>query len=260
MDIASIVTDYLSDARLGFVPISAVTFFTVRFFLQKFSLTPVLQLHSLQELYYWYNVLSSLIHSLFSGTWCFLCFYYDPKMAYDLVNGHNHFSYALVAVSTGYFLYDFVDNVLFFTVGRTWEILFHHVVVITCFGIALLTDQYIGYAVVSLLVEINSVFLHVRQLLRLANVSPKSWTYFGISMANISTFLVFRLCVLVYMAYWVTTTAIPFPPRCAGVAGMFIMIVMNVILFFRLFIKDFLGKDRRRQEKPHATNGSLKLH
>lgn len=28
-------------------------------------------------------------------------FYYDPKMAFDLVNGHNHFSYALVAVSTG---------------------------------------------------------------------------------------------------------------------------------------------------------------
>lgn len=72
MDVASIVADSLFDARLGFVLISAVAFFTVRFLLQKFSLAPISQLHSLQELYYWYNVQGSLIHSIISGTWCLL--------------------------------------------------------------------------------------------------------------------------------------------------------------------------------------------
>ena len=39
---------------------------------------------------------------------------------------------------------------------------------ISCFSLPLLTRLYVGFAVVSLLVEVNSVFLHTRQLLRLA--------------------------------------------------------------------------------------------
>lgn len=40
--------------------------------------------------------------------------------------------------------------------------------VISCFGLAVTSRLYLGFAVVSLLVEINSVFLHIRQLLLLS--------------------------------------------------------------------------------------------
>jgi len=43
-----------------------------------------------------------------------------------------------------------------------------YVQVISCFGLSLLTDRYHGYSVISLLLEVNSVFLHMRQLVLLS--------------------------------------------------------------------------------------------
>lgn len=69
--------------------------------------------------------------------------------------------------------------------------------VVSCFGLAVTSRLYLGFAVVSLLVEINSVFLHIRQLLLLsgrrnkpgpeaAALSP-SVTYHMTSWLNMGT-------------------------------------------------------------------------
>lgn len=46
----------------------------------------------------------------------------------------------------------------------TYELLIHHILVIICFALAVITKYYQGYALVALLVEVNSIFLHIRQL------------------------------------------------------------------------------------------------
>ena len=46
--------------------------------------------------------------------------------------------------------------------------LVHHLTVVTCFGIAAVSRTYVAYAAISLVVEVNSVFLHGRQLLKFA--------------------------------------------------------------------------------------------
>ena len=66
----------------------------------------------------------------------------------------------------GYFAYDFIDMSLYTWHKRsTKEMLLHHIVVFTCFGIAAHTKVYVPYAVISLIIEINSMCLHARAML-----------------------------------------------------------------------------------------------
>ena len=53
----------------------------------------------------------------------------------------------------------------------------HFLQVILCFGIAVSTRTYVAYAALSLVVEINSIFLHARQLLMIGGIPKSSWIY-----------------------------------------------------------------------------------
>ena len=59
--------------------------------------------------------------------------------------------------------------------------------VISCFGLSEMTRQYVGYATCALLVEVNSVFLHLRQLLIIQGFSRLNSTYRLNSLFNIGT-------------------------------------------------------------------------
>ena len=66
----------------------------------------------------------------------------------------------------GYFAYDFIDMSLYTWHKRsTKEMLLHHIVVFTCFGIGAHMKSYVPYAVISLITEINSMWLHARAML-----------------------------------------------------------------------------------------------
>ena len=74
--------------------------------------------------------------------------------------------FSRIIVSMGYFAYDFIDMSLYTWYKRsTKEMLLHHIVVFTCFGIAAHTKFYVPYAVISLIIEINSMCLHARAML-----------------------------------------------------------------------------------------------
>ncbi len=64
----------------------------------------------------------------------------------------------------GYFLYDFMDMALYNPKRSTYELLFHHALVVSCFGISASNKVFLPYACLSLMIEINSIFLHLRQL------------------------------------------------------------------------------------------------
>lgn len=78
------------------------------------------------------------------------------------------------------FFVNFKSDVYHFPIsslGSTFELLVHHLTVTVCFGIAVSTRTYVAYAALSLVVEINSVFLHARQLLTIGGVKKSSWIY-----------------------------------------------------------------------------------
>ncbi|NXX35103.1 TLCD2 protein, partial [Nicator chloris] len=167
-------------------------------------------------------------------------FYLHPEMSNDLVGTHPPGAHSLVAVSVGYFLEDFVDMLCNQKLHQSWELLFHHSVVIICFGIAVLLHQYVGFALVALLVEINSIFLHLRQILLMANLVHTT-CYRLNSLINLGTYVVFRIATLAWMAHWLFLNRQNVPPAtyAVGTAGMAIMTPMNIILFYRLLRSDF---------------------
>ncbi|XP_071362038.1 TLC domain-containing protein 2-like [Trachinotus anak] len=213
--------------------------------------TPVL---ASKKAWKWRNISTSLAHSALTGAWAVLCFYQQPQMVEDLISSHSMLSHSLVAVSTGYFINDFLDMAMNQPFKQSWELLLHHSVVIPCFGWAVTTRLYLGFAVVSLLVEINSVFLHIRQLLLLSGqrnrpgtetTAPRpSASYMTTSWLNMGTFLVFRVCTLGWMARWLAghSAHIPRYTLMMGTTGLGVISTMNTVLFYRLLRADILPK------------------
>lgn len=118
-----------------------------------------------------------------------------------------------------------------------------------CFGISMYSKLYLGYAVVALMAEVNSIFLHGRQLLLMCNTSKRSTFFIVNSVINIITFVLFRFGVLLWMAHWLWLNKHAVPPVLVAVAtsGLVIMLAVNVVLFYRLLMSDFIL--RRGQQR-----------
>ncbi|XP_008946981.1 PREDICTED: TLC domain-containing protein 2, partial [Merops nubicus] len=178
------------------------------------------------------------------------CLY--PELSEDLVGTHPPGAHSLVAISVGYFLEDFVDMLCNQKLHQSWELLFHHSVVIICFGIAVVLHQYVGFALVALLVEINSIFLHLRQILLMANLAHTTCYRLNSSL-NLGTYVVFRIATLAWMARWLFLNRenVPLATYAVGTAGMAIMTPMNIVLFYRLLRSDCLkpGRGVRREKE-----------
>ncbi|XP_056297435.1 TLC domain-containing protein 2 [Pseudoliparis swirei] len=198
----------------------------------------------------WRNISTSFVHSFITAMWAVLCFFLHPKMAEDLIETHSVFSHSLVSFSIGYFIYDFLDMVGHQKLSQSWELLFHHIVVITCFGFSVLSCRYVGFAVVALLVEINSVFLHLRQMLRLAGDAAGT-PYRVNSIVNLGTYVVFRINTLAWMTRWLVLNRdnVPLLAYTLGSLGMAIVTAMNIVLFCRLLRSDFLKGSGREAKK-----------
>ncbi|KAH9487582.1 TLC domain-containing protein 2 [Bulinus truncatus] len=114
--------------------------------------------------------------------------------------------------------------------------------------VAVGTRHYVGYAVVALLAEINSVFLHLRQLLQICGVSKLNPWYRVNSFVNLGTFIVFRILLLSWMTRWlvINKNSVPLLFYTVGSIGLAVMVAMNIVLFYRLLhsdLKALKGKD-----------------
>uniref|UniRef100_A0A8C2ZK08 TLC domain-containing protein n=1 Tax=Cyclopterus lumpus TaxID=8103 RepID=A0A8C2ZK08_CYCLU len=191
----------------------------------------------------WRNISTSLAHSSLTGAWAVVCFYIQPHMVEDLISSQSLLSHSLVAVSTGYFIHDFLDVALNQSFKRSREVLLHHSLVLSCFSLSVTSRLYVGYAVVSLLVEINSVFLHIRQLLLLSGRRNILGTYVAL--------LVFRVCTLAWMTRWLAahTERVPRYALTMGTVGLSLISIMNVVLFYRLLRADVLPIREKRMAR-----------
>merc|ERR1712063_47288 len=191
------------------------------------QVTPISARTNHTQSWKWRNIATSFIHSFLTGVWALLSFYWHPKLAEDLIGTCSVSSVLLVSVSVGYFIHDFF--------------------VITCFGLAELTHRYVGYAVVALLVEVNSVFLHLRQLMIIQGVSRQHPIYRLNSLFNIGTFLIFRILTLGWMTRWLVLhrDQVPFFAYTMGSIALAVIVLMNIVLFFRILQVDFLNKKGR---------------
>jgi len=191
----------------------------------------------------WRNTLTSFIHSTLTGLWAIFIFAADPSFAEDMINGFCTSGHMLISVSMGYFAYDFIDMSLYTWYKRsTKEMLLHHIVVFTCFGIAAHTKFYVPYAVISLIIEINSMCLHARAMLILTGWAKQTPLFRLIAFLNLVTYVFFRICVLGWMTRWLTLHRDDLPLFIFTVAsiGLATIVVINILNFYRVLMSDFL--------------------
>jgi len=229
---------YYSHLMIG---VGAATFLLVNTVTDR--LVPVSICHTPQHKWKWRNVATSLLHSLVTAVWSLVAFYQAPHVWEDLIVTYTDSTYTLVCFSIGYFIYDSMDMLVYHRKRSTYELLVHHLLVMLCFIIAVTIKQYVAYVALSLLVEINSIFLHTRQLFIVTNEPKISFRYKVNSLLNIATFLLFRILLLGWMTRWLATyrDKIPMAIFTVSSISLAIIVVMNIVLFLRILSVDFLG-------------------
>ncbi|KAK7791062.1 hypothetical protein R5R35_007153 [Gryllus longicercus] len=221
---------------------STLVFFALNFMLRY--LTPQSASEDVHQRWKWRNTANSLLHSTISGIWSFLCVWQIPEMRQDLISEYAYSAHAALSVSAGYFTYDLIDMVLGHRKRSSYELMVHHILVILCFGLAISTRSLLGFCIFGLLVEVNSVFLHARQLMHLQNINRQNGLYRINSVLNVGTFVVFRLMTIGILCKWVfelrhklTTIAYIF-----GMTTLPTLFAMNAVLFLRVLNTDFLKR------------------
>lgn len=206
----------------------------------------------------WRNLFISWIHALIVGTWDLTCFYRYPELTTDLIAFHNMYTYAMVAFSIGYFIHDFIDIIASKRLKDTWEVIPHHIAVAGMFLYNVAQCRCVAYNVIALLAEVNTIFLHSRKLLQMSGVSFSHWLYRMNSFMNIFTFVSCRFLCLSWIVYgmfiWYDRVTIVYLLVLGS--AMFVMWVINVVLFWRLLCSDVLRPLMRVRSR--STNGPLR--
>ncbi|XP_068571549.1 TLC domain-containing protein 1 [Cebidichthys violaceus] len=205
----------------------------------------------------WKNLSVSMVHSLLTGSWALTCVLVWPETLSNLHSYHTPLSYLLVCVSTGYFVQDAGDIILTGHARQSWEFLLHHVLVISCFLYALFTELYVAGAVVALFVEVNSVTLHLRLLLKLAGAHSSS-TYHINKLVNIVTYMTFRLGTQFYLTWYIVHNYTWLDHGSYFLVAMMMMNVMIMIYCYRLLRADFFSWNKRSVRQNGTPNNNSK--
>jgi hypothetical protein len=197
------------------------------------------------------NTLISFIHSSITSVLVIISVVRAPEIFKDPLSHSNDFNYAVLAFTAGYFLYDFVDCLLNAT-SNFYPILFHHIVVLAFLVYVLYYTRNIGYSIYGLSIEMNSMFLHGRRLLRWY----KSIYYYNLvkivaDIGNYITFIILRfgiIFVVLRAAYSQQDRLHPivyyFSVLCVLAIG-----VLNVVLLYRLIKNDLRKKSKLKPDK-----------
>ncbi|XP_078455140.1 TLC domain-containing protein 1-like isoform X1 [Lampetra planeri] len=187
----------------------------------------------------WQNLRVSMAHALIAGPSALGCLIFFPEVLTDLTSYTLPMN-VLLAISTGYFLQDTLDIVWSGQVKASWEFLFHHALVLSCFGYSLLTLQYVAGTTVALLVEVNSVFLHARLLMKLAGANAGCSRAYRLNRyLNAFTYVIFRLGAQAYLTVYVI---VQWQLLMHPLFFCIVLNLMNIIMliyFYRLLLTDF---------------------
>ncbi|KAL8580305.1 hypothetical protein ACOMHN_030929 [Nucella lapillus] len=157
----------------------------------------------------------------------------------------------------GYFLYDMLDHFWNGQMRAEWEVITHHIAVITIFGYHLLYQAYVSLSVLALTVEVNSVFLHGRRLLQMLHVPFSHWFYRLVSTFNLASFLLFRCSplVIIWAALILHRNRFSVAYWCMLSTVMTFMVILNSILFWRLLKNDVFRKPRPARKEGQNGKG-----
>ncbi|KAH8853167.1 TLC domain-containing protein 2 [Schistosoma japonicum] len=182
------------------------------------------------------NYSISVIHALISGFSSLICLCVYPDLVNNIIESENMFAYHILGFATGYFIHDIYHNLCSSVGLRSFEIILHHITVLTCFYVVSCYRILVCYALFGLLMELNSIFLHARKLMILLNIDPESLAYRVNAAANIVTFIIFRIFLTLLLFGWaiINRNKLPIVVSWILITSFTVFTTMNFVLFFRV--------------------------
>ncbi|KAK2110559.1 TLC domain-containing protein 2 [Saguinus oedipus] len=177
-----------------------------------------------------------------------------PQMAANPIQSHPRWALVLVAVSIG------LGGPLTSDPGSQ---------VVSCLSTAVLSSQYTGFPMVSLLLELNSACLQLRKLLLLLlSRQAPSLAFSMTSWASLATLALFHLVPLGLMSLWLLQQRheVPLALVILGGVGLATAGIMSILLGIRVLVSDVLrfrprpsipGHEKTRRTRTCGDDGPI---
>jgi len=201
------------------------------------------------------NLTISFSHAVITGCWSLICVVlYGKLMREDMVAFVNWPTYGLCCFTTGYFLYDVMDIVMAKRIMEKWDILLHHMTILISASYVVTYASCVGYQAFGMLVELNTIFLHRRQMFQLAGIDRADPLVRRNTFFNLTTFIIFRCFPLAYLTVGIFYDGHRVPIWYLSFYGscMALLNVINAILLYRLFQADVVYTNGNGKKNPHG--------
>ena len=240
----------ISNLELISILLSAVVFQGLSRIIVRYNVIP--KAVDNEKTLVWFNVFLSFIHSSYASFACLLCFYMEPRLAYpSQMDNPGSLKVRIFAyITLGYFFHDLVHTLRSFSWRKSWGVIFHHVWMIWGYYIFSLDMNKQNIIIVGLAAEINTVFLHLRQLLKLAKISLSTRIYQVNKWINVMTFFIFRFPAFgwMFLYFFCFTDYTKTYNAALAAIGCFEMNIFNLIVFGRIIYTDFIVQKSKKTE------------
>ena len=188
----------------------------------------------------WRSTSMARVSAAITACWAVGSLLAGRQMRNDLMFNSTKSAKQLTAFSIGVHLAEAVDMVL---QGQASKLLVHHLFVITCFTSALLTDRAVGFAVLSLVTEVNSVFNKTRIIHLVAGLPRRSNQFQRNAKINLATFVV-RMMIVAWMNLqsFLYFNVLPLSFLLPCNLGLLFVNFWNVSVFKQLVFADLVAK------------------
>merc|ERR1711971_525704 len=188
----------------------------------------------------WRSTSMARVSAAITACWAVTSLIAGRQMRKDLMFNPTKSAKRLTAFSIGVHLAESLDMVL---QAQPSKLLVHHLFVITCFTSALITDRAVGFAVLSLVTEVNSVFNKTRIIHLVAGLPRRSVQFQRNAKINLATFVV-RMLIVAWMNLqsFLYSQLLPLSFLLPCNLGLLFVNFWNVSVFKQLVFADLVAK------------------
>ncbi|XP_011662739.2 TLC domain-containing protein 2-like [Strongylocentrotus purpuratus] len=194
----------------------------------------------------WRNVLVSTVHAVSGTIGGFASIYLTPELLSDHLNALSSTMLISMAISNGYYVYDFCDLARNTKLAEFLPLMIHHTMGMGFVCWVLIERKLIGIIAISSCMELNGIFLHLRHILLMCSYKKSDIVFQINNVFNVVTYFVLRLGIFTYVTWWLcghwTEVGLLLPPMAA------ILLILNILLFYRLIKSDYFGRSQKSEE------------
>ncbi|VDM56286.1 unnamed protein product [Angiostrongylus costaricensis] len=196
------------------------------------------------------NLSICLLHSVIAGVWSIVFFFiYTKEMFENVIHWYQPWAVHLPIISIAYFAHDALDMINHEWSRWATELLLHHIAASFALLCGILPRKFLLANYWALLMEGNSIFLHMRTIMQISGQSVQHPAFYrAVIRCNIVSMVVCRFLSQALFVQWALHHVGRMHPffACVAVGGPAIFAVINVMLFFRILVADgFLDKQWR---------------